>query len=915
MADDRQPPWHQLDLDAVRARLQTPEEGLSTQEAERRLQTFGPNRLAAEEGVRPLQILLHQLQSPLIYILIVAAAVTVALADLVDTAVILAVVILNSALGFLQEYRAEQALRALARLAAPKARVIRDGREREIDATTLVPGDLVLLEAGARIPADLRLVRTVELQTDESALTGESVPVWKTLEPIPDPEVPLGDRRNMAYLGTTVVRGRGAGLAVATGLDTAFGQISTQVRRVGEVKTPLQIRLDQFARVVAIAVVGATVLVFVLGLFAGERLVDILLTAVATAVATVPEGLPVTITVALAVGVSRMARRNAIVRKLAAVETLGSCTFACSDKTGTLTRNEMTVTRIWAGGESYRVSGVGYAPQGEILSDERRVSLSEAPALALALRIGLLANESSIVEEDGGRQVRGDPTEAALIVAAEKAGLQPEQEREGYPLLDEIPFESERRYMATLHEHEGRKLIFVKGAPERLVAMSESMLAHPPPPAGPPGGAPIAVAGAATAALDRQAILHLSDELAVEGLRVLAMAWKEAPPGAAELDHQDVEQGLQFVGLQAMIDPPRPEAIEAVTNARRAGLRVVMITGDHKVTAEAIARQMGIIRAPTDQVVEGSELQAMSDQELYARVRQIAVFARAAPEHKLRVVRQLREHREVVAVTGDGVNDAPALKRADVGVAMGITGTDVAREAADMVLADDNFATIYAAVEEGRVVFDNIRKVIIFLIPTGLGLVLTILASIALRLPLPFLPAQVIWINLVTNGLQDVAMAFEPPEEDVGRRPPRDPREGVLTPLMIQRTLLVGLVLLAGTLGVFVWQVGASPNLAHARTMAMTTMVLFQNAHVFNSRSFTRSALRMNPLGNPVLIVTVVAALGLQVVALYWAPLQFVLRTEPLTLENWLTIIPVAASVLVAVEVDKAIRKLRPPAA
>ncbi|MDI7275033.1 MAG: HAD-IC family P-type ATPase [Anaerolineae bacterium] len=910
MDADEPVPWHQLGVEDVYIRLQTGDEGLSAEEAERRLQTFGPNRLAAERGIRPLQILLEQLQSPLIYILIAASAVTVFLGDLVDTAVILAVVVLNTVLGFIQEYKAEQALQALTRLAAPQARVVREGREQEIAAAELVPGDLVLLEAGARVPADLRLIRAFELQVDESALTGESVPVPKDGRPIPEADVPLADRRNMAYLGTVVVRGRGAALAVATGMQTAFGRISAQVRGVERVRTPLQARLDQFARMVAIGVLGVTALVFVLGLTTSEALVDILLTAVATAVATVPEGLPVTITVALAVGVSRMARRMAIIRKLAAVETLGSCTVVCSDKTGTLTRNEMTVTRIDAGGQEYQVTGAGYAPAGEVTFEGRPVSVDEAPALELTLRTGLLANESSVIEEEGEYRVRGDPTEAALIVAARKAGLLPEHEREAYPLLDEIPFESERRYMATLHEHEGRRLVFVKGAPERIVAMSETAVMAAAPQLEPAGRRP-AAAGAATAPLDRQAIVERSSAFAAEGLRVLAMAWKEVPPGTAELDHREVESGLTLAGLQAMIDPPRPEAIEAVASAQAAGIRAVMITGDHRVTGEAIARQMGIVREPGDQVVEGSELEAMDDAALYARVRQIAVFARAAPEHKLRVVQQLRAHGEVVAVTGDGVNDAPALKQADIGVAMGVTGTDVAKEAADMVLADDNFATIYAAVEEGRVVFDNIRKVIIFLIPTGVGLVLTILASIALRLPLPFLPAQVIWINLVTNGLQDVAMAFEPPEEDVGRRPPRDPEEGVLTPLMVWRTVLVGLILLVGTLGVFTWQLRGDPDLTRARTMALTTMVLFQNFHVFNSRSFTRSALRMDPFSNRVLFASIVGALGLQVLAIYWGPLQFVLRTEPLTLQEWLTVIPVAASALVAVEIEKAIRRWR----
>ena len=908
--------WHQLDAHQALVQLGTTREGLSSEEAQRRLERFGPNRLAAEERLLPLRILLRQLRSPLIYILVIAAVVTVLLGDPIDTAVILAVVVLNTGLGFFQEFRAEQALRALARIAAPKARVVRDGMERELDASEVVPGDVVLLESGVKVPADLRLLRATDLQADESNLTGESVPVSKTVEPIPVPDLPLGDRTNLAFSGTSITRGRGTGVVVATGKQTAIGRISAQVRQVGEVRSPLQVRLDRFARIIALVVLAVTVLVVLLGLFTGRELGEILLTAVATAVATVPEGLPVTITVALAVGVSRMARRMALIRKLPAVETLGSVTTIASDKTGTLTRGEMTVTRILAGEEVYEATGAGYAPEGEILLGGERVRLEDHPALELALRIGLLANESSVYQEDEIYRVDGDPTEGALIVAAMKAGLNEDVEREAYPLLDEIPFESERQYMATLHAHDAERLIFVKGAPERVVQMSEAVYVESRVGALTAAGVDrnageVARPAEAAQRLDREAVLQESERLASQGLRVLAMAYK-AVPGATELDHREVESGLHFVGLQGMIDPPRPEAIEAIAQARGAGIRTMMITGDHRVTAEAIARQMGIVGDGRGQAVSGEELQAMDDEELFARVGDIAVFARASPEQKLRIVQQLRRHREVVAVTGDGVNDAPALKQADVGVAMGIAGTDVAREAADIVLEDDNFATIYAAVEEGRVVFDNIRKVIIFLIPTGLGLVLTVIVGIALRLPLPFLPAQVIWINLVTNGLQDVAMAFEPAEEDVGRRPPRDPREDVLTSLMIQRTFLVGIILLLGTLGLFISQLDADNALGQARTVAMTTMVLFQNFHVFNSRSFTRSVFRLNPLSNPVLFVAVLSALVLHALAVYWPPLQFVLRTVPLRLEAWLLIIPVAASVLIVVEIEKAIRRAAP---
>ena len=873
--------------------LGTGREGLSQDEATARLKRFGPNELVAGERALPLLILLRQVRSPLIYILLGAALVTILLGDYIDTAVILAVVVLNSVVGFTQEYKAEQSLRALAKVAAPKARVLRGDEEREIAAREVVPGDIVLLESGVRVPADLRLFRVIELTADESILTGESLPVTKRIDPIPDPNAPLGDQANMAFMGTDVVRGRGAGVVVATGMRTVLGSISAQVRRVGETRSPLLDRLNRFAWLIVYLVLAVTALVFALGLLTGESLGMVFLTAVATAVATVPEGLPVTITVALAVGVWRMAQRRAIIRKLPAVETLGSCTTICSDKTGTLTTNEMTVSRILSGGRVYDVTGVGYEPVGSILLDGRPASLAKHPPLELALRIGLLCNESSVYRENGRYRPDGDPTEVALVVAAMKAGMLEERERQAYPLLDEIPFESERQYMATLHAHNAEKLIFVKGAPERVLDMCDR------------------VHVGSTAVLARQALLEESYRLAAEGLRVLAMAYKPVSPEASEVDHHDLESGLVFVGMQGMLDPPRAEAIAAVEACKRAFIRVVMITGDHRVTARAIASQMGIGANADSEVIDGRQLEAMSDAELSEKVRYVSVYARASPEHKLRIVREIRRQGEVVAVTGDGVNDAPALKQADIGVAMGIVGTDVAKEAADMVLADDNFATIYAAVEEGRVVFDNIRKVILFLIPTGLGLVLTVIASILLGLPLPFLPAQAIWINLATNGLQDVAMAFEPAEEDVGRRRPRDPREGIFTRLMAERTVLVGLVLAAGTLATFTWQLSAHGNLQEARTVAMTTMVLFQNFHIFNSRSFTRSFFRISPLSNRFLFLTIVGALCLHVLALHWGPLQFVLRTEPVSLETWLVMIPVAATVLVVVELDKAIRRRR----
>jgi Ca2+-transporting ATPase len=886
--------WHLLEDHEAFSQLNTSAEGLSQVQVVEKRREFGPNELVAKEQAVPLVILLHQLQSPLIYLLIAAAILTLVLGKYIDTAVILAVVVLNSVLGFFQEYKAEQSLRALAQFTTPLARVVREGIEMEIPARELVPGDIVLLTSGFRVPADLRLVRTIELKVDEAILTGESLPVTKNTEVVCDLEAPVGDRLCMAFMGSMVVSGRGAGVVVSTGISTEFGQIFDQVRQVGETKSPLQTRMEGFSLQIAYLALAVTALMLVLGIIVGEPLVNLLVTAVATVVAAIPEGLPVTITIALAVGVQRMARRQAIIRKLPVVETLGSCTVICSDKTGTLTRNEMTVTRLAVGGAIFEVSGAGYSPRGEISLGGVPVRLPDHPALELGLRIGLLCNESNVYAQDGKYQVDGDPTEAALIVAAQKGGLREELERETYVQTAEIPFESERQYMATLHRTDsGKQLIFAKGAPEKILGMSQDRLNQ----------------DGSTGPLDNEALLAQARDLASSGLRVLALGFASAPASMKELDHHDLEGKLTLVGFQAMIDPPRPEAIEAIANCQRAGIRVAMVTGDHRITAEAISKQMGILSPDRTGSLEGRDVEGMSDEELAKKVGGVSVFARAAPEHKLRVVQQLRRQGEVVAVTGDGVNDAPALKQADIGIAMGITGTDVAKESADMVLVDDNFASIFAAVEEGRVVFANIRKVVIFLLPTGLGMVLTMIAAIVLRLPLPYLPAQAIWINLVTNGLQDVSMAFEPAEGDVTRQKPRSPREGILTRLMIERTAIVGLVLLAGTLGLFWWHLNAGFTLEYARTVAMTTMVLFQNFHVFNSRSLHKSAFSMSPFSNRLLFVSIIAALSIHVVSLYWGPLQFVLRGEPLSLETWGQMIPVAMSVVVVVEVEKALRR------
>jgi magnesium-transporting ATPase (P-type) len=876
--------WYQMEAHEALEKLATTDDGLSGQEAVERLEKYGPNKLAEEERISRLKILLHQFTSPLIYILLIASVVTLLLGEYIDTGVIIFVVLLNAVVGYFQEFKAEESVRSLKRLLVLKARVVRDGREKEIPGTDLVPGDIVLLASGTRVPADLRLIHTNELRIDEAMLTGESVPVEKQTEPIAADNLVAADQINMAFMGTAVVNGRAKGVVFATAGATMLGAIAGEVKEIGMVRAPIQDNIDRFAKIIGLIVMVASAVLFVIGLLLGETLKDMFMVAVAAAVATIPEGLPIVVTIAMAAGVARMAKNNAIIRKLPAVETLGSTTVICSDKTGTLTRNEMTVTILFDGDLTYGVTGTGYEPKGEVVPDGEAAADEHVP-LARLLRIGLLCNESDLYEEEGRFKVDGDPTEGALIVSAIKSGLHPEEEKERYPQIDIVPFESERGFMATLHEHEGKKVIFVKGAPERIVEMC--------------GGG-----------IDREEILARATSFAEKGLRVLGFAWKAATDDQDELSHHDVESGLIFAGLQGMIDPPRPEAIEAVAGCKRAGMRVVMITGDHAVTAKAVGRQLGIV-AGDDKALAGRDLETMSDDALFEQVRQVNVFARVAPEHKLRITRQLIRHGETVAMTGDGVNDAPALKAAHIGIAMGITGTDVAKEASDMVLADDNFASIFSAVKEGRIVFDNLRKVTFFLIPTGIASILSIIGTMIAGVPIPYIPAQLLWINLVTNGLQDVALAFEPGEKGIIDRPPRDPKEGIMSRLLVERTILVGLVISIGIVWNYLTALREGESLENARTVAVTTMVFFQFFQAWNSRSEYQSVFRLNPLGNPILFFSMIAAFFAQLAFIYATPLQWVFRTVPLTGIEWLRILAVSSSIIVVVEIDKWLRRRR----
>ncbi|MGE0134839.1 MAG: cation-translocating P-type ATPase [Dehalococcoidia bacterium] len=880
-----QPPtsieWYARDLASIAGELDTDEAGLSEDEAARRLEAHGPNRIEEAPPPPAFTVLLRQFASPVIFILGIACAVTLALGEYIDAGVIAAVLALNASIGFLQERQAERSVRALMVLLSPHARVLRGGREWEVDSATVVPGDVVLLESGVKVPADVRLFSAVGLSVDESLLTGESEPVAKHAGDI-DGQIVVADRANIAHAGSIVTRGRGRGWVVSTGMATELGRIADEVRRSAAPRTPLQVRLNRLARTIALAVAVAAATSFVLGVALGESASEMFVVAVALSVAVVPEGLPIAFTITFARGVRQMASRNAIVRRLAAVETLGSTTVIGSDKTGTLTENRMTVRSIYAGGQYFegdRHAGLDH-PGG--------IDLAEHRPLYLTLLAGALANEADAFRTESGIESQGDPTEVALLASAMAWGIEPSEARERYAPVDERPFEPEQRYSATLRLHDETLLQFVKGAPERVVGMCDL----------------VAVDGHGAEPIDRGALVAVADEMAGQGLRVLGMAYRELP-ARAEFDEEPA--GLTFLGFQGSLDPPREAVADAIAACHAAGIRVVMITGDHAVTAGAIAREIGI-PARRETVLTGAALAEMSADELLHNLRSANVFARVAPEQKLLIVERLREAGEVVAVTGDGVNDAPALRAADIGVAMGRGGTDVAREAADMVLADDNFTSIEAAVEEGRITFDNIRKVTFFLVSTGAATAVTITAAIALGWPVPLVAAQLLWLNLVTNGLQDIALAFEPGEPGLMRRRPRPRAEGILSRVLWERVGITGVVAGVGALVLFRYELDASGSLERAQTAALTTMVLFQMFQVGNARSETLSVLRKSPFSNPFLFAATAAALGVHVLSLHVPPTQYVLRVEPLGLDAWVRAGLVASTLIVVMEAHKLLR-------
>ncbi len=881
--------WHAESANAVFESLNTTKDGLSREEATHRLAEHGPNRLPEARTRGPLVRFFYQFHNVLIYVLIAASAVTAMLGHWVDASVILGVVLINAVIGFVQEGKAEDALRAIRQMLSPHAMVMRDGRQLTIQAEESVPGDIVLLQSGDKVPADLRLFRVKGLQIQESVLTGESMAVEKITDPVAQ-ETVIGDHRCMAYSGTLVTHGQGAGVVVATGEQTEIGRISTLVSEVESVTTPLLRQMAQFGRWLTLAILGIAIVTFAFGSLVRDYAVaEMFLAAVSLAVAAIPEGLPAIMTITLAIGVQRMARRNAIIRRLPAVETLGAVTVICSDKTGTLTCNEMTVRRIVTTRNLFELSGTGYDPHGAISLANRDVLPEERPLLLEVLRAAVLCNDASLEQNNSEWLVHGDPMEGALLVAGLKAGLDIEVEGKQYPRTDLIPFESEHRFMATLHHsHTGDAFVFLKGAPERVLEMCAHQRTVD-------GDQP----------LDRNYWLTRIEEMAQQGQRVLAIAVKPVSHDQMELSFSDVENDLTLLGMFGLIDPPRKEAIAAVQSCGMAGIRVKMITGDHAATARAIARQLKLIN--TDDVITGQELEGMSEDELRQRVQDVDVYARVNPEHKLLLVRLLQEQGLIVAMTGDGVNDAPALKRADVGTAMGQNGTEAAKEAAEMVLADDNFASITHAVEEGRTVYDNLKKAILFILPTNGGEALIILAAILLGFhQLPLTPVQILWVNMITAVTLALSLAFEPPEQKVMRRPPRDAHEPMLTPYLIWRVAFVSIILMSGTFGLFIWEMERGVSIEHARTVAVNTLVMFEIFYLFNSRYITASVFnRAGLTGNRYVLIAIGILIIFQLGFTYLAPMQSLFGTASIDFSIWVRILLVSSSVLFLVELEK----------
>src|SRR5688572_14966897 len=874
-------PWHTLTVEATFERLKSTREGLGSEEVARRLSQFGPNELQAAGRVSPWAILLEQFKNVLIIILLVATALSAFLGHGVEAIAITVIVLFAVILGFLQEYRAERAIEALRELAAPAATVIRNGRERDVSARDLVPGDVIVLATGDKVPADVRLIEAVNLQTNEAALTGESAPVEKQTPPLDNEKLPTGDRTSMAYAGTLVTYGRGRAAVTATAMNTEFGKIARMLETVETGKTPLQVNLDRVGKVLARAAFALVIIIVAFGLLRGQPFIEMLIFGVALAVAVVPEALPAVVTISLALGVKRMIKRNALVRRLSAVETLGSTSIIYSDKTGTLTKDEMTMRKCYVGNQMFEVSGTGYEPKGSFSLNGETVEPTES--LTLLLRAAVLASDARLERTDQDKwEIKGDPTEGALVVAAAKAGLDKAELERAFPREHEIPFSSETKRMTTLHSSPNATVAYSKGAPEFILDSCVRQLN---------GEGEIELSRA-----NRAEIIHTAQEMASEALRVLAIAYK---PGA-RIEH--AEREMTILGLVGMIDPPRAEAQAAVKECKEAGIKVVMITGDHPLTARAVASELGILNS--GRLMIGAELDCIDEDKFREQVETIEVYARVSPAHKLRVLTALKEMGHIAAMTGDGINDAPALKKADIGIAMGITGTDVTKEAAAMTLTDDNFASIVAAVEEGRGIFSNIKKYLMYLLSSNIGEIGLMAGATLAGLPLPLSAVQILYVNLATDGLPALALAVDPPESDLMRRPPRDPRTGIFTRPVVLLMLAGGVWSAIVNLGVFVWALNSGRGVAEAMTMTFVSLVLIQFFKAYNFRSDRESVLR-EPFANKWLNLAIVWELIMLGLILYVPLLERVFGTVALSAQDWLIIVAAALTVSPVLELAK----------
>lgn len=885
--------WHRLNAEELLEHFQVKRsQGLSNDEASRRRETAGFNELAEAKRVSPVLLFLNQFKDFMMLVLMGATLISGLLGEYLDAITIVAIIVLNGFLGFIQEFRAERSLRALKQLSAPNAKVLRGGKEKLIPAKEVVPGDIILLESGDRIPADIRWIETNSCDVEESALTGESHPVGKHAEVISEENVPLGDQKNIGFMGTMVTRGNGKGIVIRTGMDTEMGKIADLIQNTETQETPLQRRLEQLGKILIIVALALTVVVVLAGILHGQPAGAMFFAGVSLAVAAIPEGLPAIVTIALALGVQRMIKRKAIVRKLPSVETLGCASVICSDKTGTLTQNKMTVTRLWLEGRELNVSGEGYEPRGDIWENGKPVDLHKEQGLCRLLEISALCSNAEIVEvtdEEGSSKkkagrgedketrwvLKGDPTEGALVALSTKMGYAPSVLQEKYAKEKEFPFDALRKRMSVIVSQQGARVVMVKGAPDMLLDRCTHISWD---------GKIMPLTGTL-----RQKVAAANEKMARGALRVLGVAYKELRTHDHVKDEDAAETGLVFAGLAGMIDPPRREARDAIATCRRAGIKTVMITGDHGLTAEAIAGELGIMPRG-GQAMSGQQLAMLSDDELDAQVDDVYVYSRVSPEHKLRIVKSLQRKGHVVAMTGDGVNDAPAIKAADIGIAMGITGTDVSKEASSLILSDDNFSTIVSAIEEGRNIYENIRKFIRYLLASNVGEILTMFFAMIAGLPLPLLPIQILWVNLVTDGLPAMALGVDQPEKDLMEHKPRGAKENIFARRLGWKIMSRGLLIGLCTLGAFWLTLNIAPDdsgqLLKAQSVAFATLVMAQLIHVFDCRS-SRSIFHRNVLQNKFLVLAVLSSVILMLVVMYVAPLQPIFKTVPLGMREW----------------------------